>query len=175
MALTDIELFTACMDFTLHHTHESDQQTFKELETSGATRLVNALRVFRLQRAVLAVGMFSMFEALLQSKLKWKDPLAQLDDHLRAHDNKELASAIDDYRLAVNALKHGEGRSHKELLARADKLEFKVRANGDHFYGEGDVTDVGILVDVDDTFARRCAELIEQASEAIRALLDAAD
>ncbi|MCK1304154.1 MULTISPECIES: hypothetical protein [unclassified Bradyrhizobium] len=43
MALTDIQLFTACMDFTLHHTHESEQQTFKELETSGATRLVNGL------------------------------------------------------------------------------------------------------------------------------------
>jgi hypothetical protein len=175
MALTDIQLFTACMDFTLHHTHESEQQSLKELETSGATQFVNALRVFRLQRAVLAVGMFSMFEALLQSKLKWKDPVARLDDYLRAHDKNALASAIADYRLAVNALKHGEGRSHKELLARADQLEFKVRANGDHFDGEGDVTDVGILVDVDDKFVRRCAELIEQASEAIRALLDAAD
>lgn len=175
MALTDIQLFTACMDFTLHHTHESEQQTLKELETSGATRLVNALRVFRLQRAVLAVGMFSMFEALLQYKLKWKDPIVQLDDYLRTHDKKELASAIFDYRLAVNALKHGEGRSHKELLARADKLEFKVRANGAHFYGEGDVTDVGTLVDVDDKFVRPCAELIEQVSETIRDLLDAAD
>ncbi|SFH97119.1 hypothetical protein [Bradyrhizobium sp. Gha] len=135
MALTDIQLFTACMDFTLHHTHESEQQTFKELETSGATRLINALRVFRLQRAVLAVGMFSMFEALLQSKLKWKDPVVQLDDHLCAHGMKELASAITDYRLAINTLKHGEGRSHKDILARADKLEFKVRASGDHFYG----------------------------------------
>jgi len=175
MGLTDIQLFTACMDFTLHHTHESEQQTFKQLETSGATRLVNALRVFRLQRAVLAVGMFSMFEALLQTKLKWEDPVAQLDDHFRVHGMKELASAIADYRLAINALKHGEGRSHKELLARADKLEFKVRAGGDHFYGEGDVTDVSTLVDVDDTFVRRCAELIEQASEAIRDLLDAAN
>ena len=71
MALTDIELLTACVAFTLQHTHEAEQQTFKDLETSGATRLVNALRLFRLQRAILAVGMFSMFEALLQSKLKW--------------------------------------------------------------------------------------------------------
>jgi hypothetical protein len=172
VALTDIELLTACVGFTLHHTHEAEQQTFKELETSGATRLVNALRVFRLQRAILAVGMFSMFEALLQSKLKWAQPFIQLDDYLRAHGKHGLASAIVDYRLAVNVLKHGEGRSHQELLARAGKLEFKVRADGDHFHGEGDVSDVGILVDADDHFVRRCAELIEQASEAIGSALD---
>lgn len=168
MALTDTELFAACVGFTLQHTHEAERQTFKGLETSGATRLVNALRVFRLQRAILAVGMFSMFEALLQSKLKWTQPFSQLDDYLRKHDKRHLASAINDYKLAINVLKHGEGRSHQELLARADKLEFRVRADGGHFYGEGDVSDLGILVDADDQFVRRCAELIEQASEAIR-------
>ena len=165
VALTDIELLTACVAFTLQHTHEAEQQTFKDLEASGATRPVNALRLFRLQRAILAVGMFSMFEALLQSKLKWTQPFSQLDDYLRQH---QLASAIIDYRLAVNVLKYGEGRSHQELLARADKLEFKVRADGDHFHEEGDVSDVGILVDADDQFVRRCAELIEQAAEAVR-------
>ncbi|MGY4369220.1 hypothetical protein ACVW1A_005285 [Bradyrhizobium sp. LB1.3] len=175
VALTDTELLTACMDFTLHYTHEAEQQTFKELETSGSTRLVNALRVFRLQRAILAVGMFSMFEALLQSKLSWARPFVQLDDYLRAQGQNSLAAAIVDYGLAVNVLKHGEGRSHQDLIARADKVEFKVRAKGEHFHGEGDVSDVGILVDVDDKFVWRCAELIEKASEAIRALLDAAD
>lgn len=172
MALTDIQLFTACMDFTLRHTHESERQTFKELEISGATRLVNALRVFRLQRAVLAVGMFSMFEALLQSKLTWSQPFIQLDDYLRAHGKHDLASAFVDYRLAVNVLKHGEGRSHQELLARTSQLEFKVRADGDHFDGEGDVSDVGVLVDVDDKFVHRCAELIEQAADAIGSPLE---
>ena len=112
--------------------------------------------------------MFSMFEALLQSKLKWAQPFIQLDDHLRKNGKAQLASAIYDYRLAVNVLKHGEGRSHQELLARADELEFKVRADGDHFHEEGDVSDVGILVDADDQFVRRCAELIEQAAEAVR-------
>ena len=96
------------------------------------------------------------------------EPFIQLDDHLRKNGKAQLASAIYDYRLAVNVLKHGEGRSHQELLARADELEFKVRADGDHFREEGDVSDVGILVDANDQFVRRCAELIEQASEAIR-------
>jgi hypothetical protein len=123
MAFNDIEVLTACASFTLQHTHEAELQTLKELETRGATTLVNALRVFRLQRAILAVGMFSMFEALLQSKLNWTQPFIQLDDHLRKNDKAQLASAIYDYRLAVNVLKHGEGRSHQELLARADKLD----------------------------------------------------
>jgi hypothetical protein len=117
VAFTDTELLTACMTFTLQHTHEAEQQTLKELETSGATGLLNALRVFRLQRAVLAVGMFSMFEALLQSKLKWTEPFSQLDDVLRKDGKPHLAAAIIDYRLAVNVLKHGRGRSHQELLA----------------------------------------------------------
>jgi hypothetical protein len=168
VALTDIQLLTSCADFTLHHTNEAEQQTFKELETSGATRLVMALRIFRLQRAILAVGMFSMFEALLQSKLNWTQPFLQLDEFLRKHDRLDLASTITDYRLAINVLKHGEGRSHKELLTRAATLEFKVRAAGGHFCEEGDVSDVGILVDADDQFVRRCAEVIEQASDAIR-------
>jgi hypothetical protein len=172
VALTDTQILTACVNFTFQHTHEVEQQIFEQLETSGATRLVNALRVFRMQRAIFAVGMFSMFEAMLQSKLKWTEPFNQLDEYLRKHDKHHLASAIIDYRLAVNVLKHGEGRSHQELLARADKLEFKVRADGDYFYGEGDVSDVGILVDADDHFVRRCSELIEQASEAIRPLAE---
>src|SRR5437016_12222253 len=49
VALTDTELLTACVNFTFQHTHEAEQQTFNELETSGATRLVNTLRVSRLQ------------------------------------------------------------------------------------------------------------------------------
>jgi hypothetical protein len=170
VALTDIELLTTCVDFTLQHTHEAEQQTSKELETSGATQLVNALRIFRLQRAILAVGMFSMFEALLQSKLKWTDKTFDELDHALRNDGKpHLADEFMDYRLAVNVLKHGTGPSHQKLLARADRLEFKVRADGDHFHEEGDVSDVGILVDADDRFLHRCAELIKQAgSEAIR-------
>ena len=169
MALTDTQLLTACANFTLLHTHEAEEQVFKELETSGATRLVNALRIFRLQRAVLAVGMFSMFEALLQSKLKlgWDEPpFKRLEEFLLRHGKADLAAFITDYNLAINVLKHGKGKSYEKLLQRLDRLEFTVR--GDHeVCEEGDVSEVDILVDVDDDFVRRCAELIEQASSVI--------
>ena len=168
MAQTDLELLTACADFTLAHNAEVEQQVFKELETSGATRFVMSLRMLRLQRAVLSIGMFSLFEALLQTKLGWAKPFDELDKYLRKHTKTELASAITDYKLAINVLKHGEGRSHTELLARAATLEFKVRASADPFIEEGDVSEVDILIDVGDKFVRRCEELIEDASGLIR-------
>jgi hypothetical protein len=107
--------------------------------------------------------MFSLFEALLQSKLGWEKPFEQLDAHLRWHAKPELATTIHDYKLAINVLKHGEGWSHKELLGRASTLEFKVREVHDAFFEEGDVSEVDILIDVDDAFVRRCAALIDEA------------
>ena len=62
MADTDIELLARCSEFSLQHIHSVEEKVHKELETSGATRLVMALRLCRLQRAVVAVGMFSIFE-----------------------------------------------------------------------------------------------------------------
>ena len=122
MAQTDLELLTICANFTLLHNAEVEQKVIDELQTSGATRLVMSLRMLRLQRAVLAIGMFSLFEALLQSKLGWPKPFDELDRYLRKHAEPSLASAISDYKLAINVLKHGEGRSLTELLARAAAL-----------------------------------------------------
>lgn len=89
--------------------------------------------MLRLQRAVLAIGMFSLFEALLQTKLNWAKPFDELHCYLNKHDKGHLASAFTDYGLAINALKHGRGRSHTQLLGRASTLDFKVRAAGDLF------------------------------------------
>jgi hypothetical protein len=173
MAQTDLELLTSCADFTLSHNSLVEQQVLKELETSSATRWVMSLRMLRLQRAILAIGMFSLFEALLQTKLTWAKPFDELDAYLRKQAKPELASAITDYKLAINVLKHGEGRSLTELLSRASGLDFNVRAAEDPFFEEGDVSEVDILVDVDDRFVRRCAQLIEDASAVIRTHEDA--
>src|SRR5262245_30708167 len=157
MAQTDLELLIDCADFTLHHTSEAEQAVLKALETSAATRLVMLTRMFNLQRAILAIGMFSLFEALLQSALGWEDPFQQLDAYLRWHNKPELATTINDYKLAINVLKHGDGRSHADLHARASSLQFKVRDHTETFFGEGDISAVSILVHVDDKFVRRCA------------------
>ena len=54
------------------------------------------------------------------------------------------------------------------LLERADKLEFKVRPKEESFFFEGVVSEVPVLIDVDNRFFRRCAALIQEASAIIR-------
>jgi hypothetical protein len=76
-----------------------------------------------LQRAVLAIGTLSLLKpAPDQMRAK---PSDELDRYLSKHGRTQLASDFTDYRLAINALKHGQGRSHAELLARASTLDFK--------------------------------------------------
>ena len=173
MAQSDLQLLTHCANFTLQHTSEAESKIIEELQTSGATRLVMGLRMLRLQRAILVIGMFSLFEALLQSNLRWSKPFEELDARLRRYGRDQLATAVTDYKLAINVLKHGEGRSHAELLVRRSALDFRVRDPDDPFFQEGDVSEVDILVDVDDQFVLRCAELIEEASAVLRAHEDA--
>lgn len=167
MAAADIELLTRCAEFSLEHIHSVEEQILKQLETSGATRLVMALRLCRLQRAVVAVGMFSISEALLQASMNWKDAFSELDRYLRNHGEVVLADRIADYYKAINSLKHGLGTSHSKLLNQPS-LEFEVRAKED-FFSEGDVSEVGVLVDADDDFVRLCSELIGEVRSVIQA------
>ena len=167
MAETDLQLLTRCADLTLQHTHSVAEQVMKALETSGATRLVMALRICRLQRAVLAIGMFSLLESLLKSGMNWEKPFSELGKYLKAHGEIALAEKVNEYYLAINTLKHGRGPSHAALLTKSD-LEFTVRNEGDFFF-EGDVSEVNVLVDADDQFVRRCAELVAEVASAIQA------
>jgi hypothetical protein len=168
MAKTDIELLTRCAEFSLGHIHSVEEQIHKELETSGATRLVMALRLCRLQRAVVAAGTFSIFESLLQAAMSWKDAFVELDKYLRLRGEDVLADRIGDYYKAVNSLKHGIGKSHSKLLGR-HSLEFEVKGPGDFFFDEGDVSEIGVLVDADDDFLRLGSELIEKVRSVIEA------
>ncbi len=164
-ALTDIELLAQCADFSLHQIHDVEKKVMEELETSGATRLVMALRRCRLQRAVVTVGMFSIFESLLQQRMNWVDTFAELRKYLLNHKEVSLYHRFDNYFKAINALKHGLGASHTNLLNRPN-LGFKVRSGGD-FFSEGDVSEVGILIDVDDLFMREAANLVRDVAALI--------
>ena len=65
-----IELVDRCAAFTLETLREANERTIEALQTSGATSLVNTLKMIQLQKAILAVGMFSIFEANLQEGLR---------------------------------------------------------------------------------------------------------
>ncbi|MDP2734040.1 MAG: hypothetical protein Q8O63_13210 [Hoeflea sp.] len=159
-ALDDIDLLTGCTSFILPKITQGEEETLALLETSGSTTYVNALRSFRVQRCVIAVGMFSLFEAALQVEYNWVSPFVEIDRHLREHGHSNLASRFDSYRLAVNVLKHGEGRSLEQLLSRQSPLPFRVKKNGEYFEDEGDSVEGQLLVDVDDLFILDCAEVI---------------
>jgi hypothetical protein len=168
MAATDIELLSQCADFTLFHANEAEKKIIEELQTCAATRLVSGLRMLRLQKAVLAIGMFSLFESLLQDRMNWKNPFEELEKYLKGYKQDALARTFDNYVLAINVLKHGEGRSYNLLLERLPELDFTVKAKDQSFFFEGDVSEVSVLIDANDAFVKRCATLIQEIAAVLR-------
>jgi hypothetical protein len=59
-----IDLLSWCAEFTLSHSTEVEQEVVKELQTSARTELVARLRLLRIQRIILAIGMFLPFRGL---------------------------------------------------------------------------------------------------------------
>ena len=169
--VSDITLLFQCAEFTLSHSRYVEQAAVEELRTSAATPPIIALRLVRLQRAVLALGMFSLFESMLQTRMGWDIPLDQLDAYLKKHGTAGFAQKFNDYKLAINVLKHGKGRSYDELLARSTGLDFTVKSDGEYFFDEGDVSEIlSLLIDVDEKFVFTCASLIEDAATLIRSI-----
>jgi hypothetical protein len=105
----DTDLLPFCAEFTLSHSQTVKVRVHEELQTSARTPLVTALRMLRLLRAILVTGMFSLFESLLQSEMGWTEPFDRLREYLKKSGKVELAETFNDYHLAINVLKHGQG------------------------------------------------------------------
>ena len=167
-ATSEYRLIADAVAFTLRHAEEVEQQVLEALQTSGATSHVNALRMLGMQSAIIAIGTLQAFEGLLQQKKGWKDTFQELDRTLRAAGHADLADRFIDHRDAINVLKHGDGRSYQKLLARRDALPFVVKAKGDRFFDEGDVSEGIRLVDADHAFVRQCSDIVQEVVEALR-------
>jgi hypothetical protein len=165
---TFTDLVDRCTAFTLDALREANERTIDALQTSAATTLVKALQMIQLQKAILAVGMFSLFEAKLQDGLSCSDGFREATDILDREGEAVLKEHFNDLQLAINVLKHGRGRSYDALVAKAGVLRFRVKLPGEAFFCEGDVSEVSTLIEVDDTFVLSCAEVIREVSEAIR-------
>ena len=165
---TFTDLIDRCTAFTLEALREANERTIDALETSGATPLVKTLQIIELQKAILAVGMFSLFEAILQDGLNCRDGFREATDILEREGQAVLKERFSDLQLAINVLKHGRGRSYDTLVAKAEALRFRVKLPGEGFFYEGDVSEISTLIEVDDTFVLSCAEVIREVSEAIR-------
>lgn len=162
------ELVDRCATFTLKTLKEANERTIKALQTSGATSLVKTLQMIQLQKSILAVGMFSIFEASLQEGLSCRDGFKEAKKILVDEGELELKERFDDLFLAVNVLKHGRGTSYNALVAKAETLPFRIKPPDEPFFFEGDASEVSTLVEVDDAFVQRCGDVIRDVSGVIR-------
>lgn len=86
--------------------------------------------------------------------------------------DEPLRARFDQCCNAINALKHGYGRSHNVLLEEPN-LPFRVKKREENFFFEGDVSEIWTLVEVDDTFVRQCVRNISDLFAVLERLLDA--
>lgn len=162
------ELVDSCTNFTLETLREVNERTIEALQTSSATSLVKTLQMIQLQKAILAIGMFSIFEANLQEGLNCRNGFDEAKKILADEGELYMKERFDDFSQAINVLKHGRGRSYDALAAKAETLPFKIKLLDESFFFEGDVSEVLTLVEVDDAFVQRCSSVISDVSGIIR-------
>jgi hypothetical protein len=165
------ELIDGCTSFTLSALKEANEKTIDALQTSGATSLVKCLQIIQLQKAILAVGMFSLFDAILQDGLNYSEDSAifsKIAPILDGEGEGALKEEFSDFRKAINVLKHGRGPSYNALVTRSANLPFKVKLPTEPFFNEGDISEISTLIEVDDKFVLECARIIQEVSEVVR-------
>jgi len=162
------ELIDRCTTFTLSTLGKANEKTIESLETSAATSLVKTLQMIQLQKTILAVGMFSIFEASLQENLGSSYGFRETKRILDSEGKLTLKEQFDNFYLAINVLKHGHGDSYDALIAKTRVLPFKIKLPGEFFFFEGDVSEVTTLIEVDDAFVQHCADVIRDVSKVVR-------
>lgn len=158
------ELVQHSAEFSLDALGKAQQEVIDALQSSAATPLVRALQMVQLQKAISAVGMFSMFDAILQDDLQCTDGFRSAGELLEARGEQALKEQFQNLQLAINVLKHGRGRSYDALVGKAGDLPFRVKLPDEAFFNEGDVSEVATLVEADDAFVMLCAQVIHNVS-----------
>jgi len=153
--------------FTLSALEETNLKIIEALQTSGSTILVKNLQMIQLQKAIFAIGMFSMFDAILQDQLSCRNGFEGAKKILKEKQNIKLHDRFDDFICAINVLKHGQGRSYDTLLSKSELLPFRIKLRGENFFDEGNVSEIDTLIEVDDNFVLNCADLIDKVSSNI--------
>jgi hypothetical protein len=161
------DLVNRSTNFALFRLKEAEDEIVESLQTSGATRHVKNLQMIQLHRAVTAVGIFSLFESIVQDRLKCLDGFAAVRECLESASEVDLANRFSLFVYAINVLKHGHGRSYDALIDMGKNLPFRIKRPGEDFFSEGDVSEIATLIEVDDRFVRDCADLIAQVAGVI--------
>jgi len=162
MRLDDIQTVVTAARATASQVKGSLDEISAALETSGATHLLSSIDICNAQVALSLVGLFSVFESRLRTAVGGDKPIDDLIKRLNSACHTADALAVDDYRLAVNVLKHGVGPSHKKLIKRAAALPFQVQEYAGGLASEGDVCPPSDLVIVSTEHLDQCCDLIER-------------
>jgi len=162
------ELAYSCSVFTISNLTELEDKLTDSLNTKAAKPLVAALQISRLQRTIHAVGLFSLFEALLQERLCCKEGFKEAKKILKKVGDLDLLNEFIKIELAINALKHGHGKSFNALIEK-EKInnDINVKKSDQDFFDEGDVSEIFTLVDVDNDFIFKCVDIISGVSISI--------
>ncbi len=161
------ELVYRSTAFSLVALAELRIKVLKELETKASNSLVRTLQMIQLQKAVIAIGLFSLFESILQDSLACKNGFHGAKKILYQSGNIKLVERFENYISAINVLKHGKGKSYDVLVKKSKYLPFRLKLPGEDFFNEGNVSEVSTLIEVNDEFVEECAKLIEEVSEEI--------
>lgn len=79
-----------------------------------------------------------------------------------------LKQRFVDLQLAINVLKSmDEVVAMTPVSQKWDRLPFRIRMPGEGMFFEGDVSEPGTLIDVDDGFVLSCAEVVRQVSDTV--------
>ena len=162
------ELVYRGTSFTLSALEEMNSKAIEVLQTSASTIAVKNLQMIQLQKAILAIGMFSLFDSILQEGLSCRNGFEEAKKTLIQTGKVELHNRFDDFVCAINVLKHGRGRSYNALVSKFKTLPFRIKFPDEDFFYEGDVSEIYTLIEVDDEFVLNCAELISLVSKEIR-------
>jgi hypothetical protein len=123
--------------FTLKAIKEEKSKARNGLQINGASSAVKDLQMLELQKAFLAIGMFSMFESILQHGLSCSKGFEKAKSILIKRGKLELRDRFDNFIVAINVLKHGEGRSYEALTIKYKSLPFRVKLPRKDFFFEG--------------------------------------
>jgi len=148
--------------FTLNALEELNSKSLAVLQTSSETSAIKNLQMIQLQKSILAIGMFSLFDSILQQELSCENGFIEAKK-LLLHNNKvALHDNFNDFLNAINVLKHGRGRSYNELFTKYESLPFRLKLPTENFFDDGDVSEVATLIEIDDKFVLTCAKVIEE-------------
>ncbi|BAK70585.1 hypothetical protein [Aliarcobacter butzleri] len=161
------ELIQYSTSFNLTSINKETKNLYRNLTTNANTSNIKMLQIIELQKVIISIGMFSMFDAIVQNELNCKNGFKRINEILIDKNEIELQNSFQDLSMAINVLKHGKGRSYESLLKRIDSLKFKIKKYDEIFFDEGDISEVNTLIKVDDEFVLYCSDVIHEVYNAV--------